>query len=55
LPDHGEHARLRGPCIEPAYEFPVANAHFPKCRHRRHPPAWSGDLCKEPMTFPGSP
>jgi hypothetical protein len=30
------------------------HAHFPKCRHRRVPAAWSGDLCEEPVTFRGS-
>jgi hypothetical protein len=23
------------------------HAHFPKCRHRPDPAAWSGDLCEE--------
>src|SRR6202047_4625026 len=31
------------------------HAHFPKCRQRRVPAAWSGDLCEEPVTFRGSP
>ena len=30
------------------------HAHFPKCRHRPDPAAWSGDLCEEPVTFRGS-
>src|ERR1700730_7114324 len=30
------------------------HAHSPKCRHRRVPAAWSGDLCEEPVTFRGS-
>jgi hypothetical protein len=29
------------------------HAHFPKCRHRPEPAAWSGDLCEEPVTFRG--
>jgi hypothetical protein len=29
---------------------PACNAHFLKCRH---PAAWSGDLCEEPVTFRG--
>jgi hypothetical protein len=29
------------------------HAHFPKCRHRLDPAAWSGDLCEEPVTFLG--
>src|ERR1700730_6978264 len=29
------------------------HAHFPKCRHRRVPAAWSGDLCEELVTFRG--
>ena len=28
---------------------PRINAHFPKCRHRPDPAAWSGDLCEEPV------
>jgi len=32
-----------------------ARVHFPKCRHRPDPAAWSGDLCEEPVTFRGSP
>jgi len=27
------------------------HAHFPKCRYRPDPAAWSGDLCEEPVTF----
>ena len=30
-----------------------ARVHFPKCRHRPDPAAWSGDLCEEPVTFRG--
>src|ERR1700720_3893032 len=30
------------------------HAHFPKCRQRRVPAAWSGDLREEPVTFRGS-
>ena len=30
------------------------HAHFPKCRQRRVPAAWSGDLSEEPVTFHGS-
>ena len=29
----------------------LSDAHFPKCRHRPDPAAWSGDLCEEPVTF----
>jgi hypothetical protein len=28
----------------------LSDAHFPKCRRRPDPAAWSGDLCEEPVT-----
>jgi hypothetical protein len=40
-----------GAGFEPS--VPRINAHCPKCRHRPDPAAWSGDLCEEPVTFPG--
>ena len=42
---------LEGAGFEPS--VPRINAHFPKCRHRPDPAAWSGDLCVEPVTFRG--